>query len=437
MTIWLPIGLLLLAIGFLLVNRLLLIRRQAKLAKGGQDVRVYKDQLQELARDEERGVISGAEAAAARLEIQRRLLAAADRADLAAGNLRARPQLAGLLVVAVSGGSLGLYAMLGSPELPDMPYALRKAVEKEVLAEGPEKMPDLEQALASLAAKLEENPDNLDGWLLLGRTKMRMQAYGEAAQAFEKAQELGETHPQFLTDYATSLVHVDQGKVSEKARAMFQAATDKDPRIPRARYFLALDAAQNGKFEAAIREWKNMLAMAGPNDPWIDMVTQNIEQAGRVGKIDPDSVQPSSEFQGAYAKRQRLAPALSAETMKDAAQMSGDEQSEMIKSMVERLANRLKDNPDDLQGWLRLGNAYRVLQRPLDSADAYENAVRLDSQDTEIAGLYERALWEAGQAARQEGDSAKARKYLETLLARLGNDSPEYDAVKQNLDSLP
>src|SRR5271167_527464 len=94
--------------------------------RGSFDQAVYRDQLQELDRDLARGLITPADADAARLEIQRRLLAT-DKVQAPPSRLSRSPVLALIVFVVIAGGAVGSYLWLGAPGLPDEPFAARKA----------------------------------------------------------------------------------------------------------------------------------------------------------------------------------------------------------------------------------------------------------------------------------------------------------------------
>lgn len=221
---------------------------------------VYRDQLGELTRDRERGVIGAGEEEAARREIERRLLAAAGtEAETAA---KPRPVLAallGLFVIVVGGG---LYAVLGSPGLPDLPYAGR-AAERAVARH---QMPtDLNKAVADLEAKLKANPDNLDGWILLGRTEAARQNWHKSADAMRHAVALAPKRDDLLTAYAEIQVMADGGLVTPEARDAFTQALALDAKNARALWYLGLEAVQQHKVGMAQDYWRRLLTVLPPD----------------------------------------------------------------------------------------------------------------------------------------------------------------------------
>ena len=154
-------------------------------SRAAYDLEVYRDQLKELERERENGLISVTQADAARAEIGRRMLAldsaaakTADASPAVGGRTRI---VAVLLALVIPVGALAVYLPLGHPDEPAQPLASRvlprnDGVPAEVLA-----------AVDKLKQSLAEQPDSIDGWILLGRTYTRMNRYEEAADAFRHA----------------------------------------------------------------------------------------------------------------------------------------------------------------------------------------------------------------------------------------------------------
>jgi cytochrome c-type biogenesis protein CcmH len=217
---------------------------------------VYRDQLAELARDRDRGVVDPREEDAARREIERRLLAA-DRVA-ATSDAKPRPVLAALLGLATLTVAAVLYALMGSPGVPDRPYAER-AAERAVAKH---RMPtDLNKAVADLEAKLKAHPDNLDGWILLGRTEAMRQHWEKSAAAMRHAMLLVPKRPDIATAYGEMQIMADGGLVTPQARDALLAALKEEPKDLRALWYLGLEAVQQRKVGAARDYWQKLLAL--------------------------------------------------------------------------------------------------------------------------------------------------------------------------------
>jgi len=170
----------------------------------GHEVAIYRDQLAEIGREVERGTISAADAKAAELEVSRRLLAADRARDQVFEPVRQSSsslRLAASITILLPAATIGLYLALGAPQSPDLGLQPQAAS----LASLPEHQDtDLGQAVERLAARLQANPGDLDGWVLLARSKVVIGRFGDAAEAYEAA--LG------LADDADAHGRLAQGK---------------------------------------------------------------------------------------------------------------------------------------------------------------------------------------------------------------------------------
>jgi cytochrome c-type biogenesis protein CcmH len=219
---------------------------------------VYRDQLAELARDRDRGVIEAGEEAAARREIERRLLGADSPDETTAA--KPRPLLALSLGVGVLVVAALLYLAFGSPGLPDLPYADR-AAERARLAAIPQMPRDLNKAVAQLEAKLKVNPADLDGWILLGRTEAVREHWEKSAEAMRHAVALAPKRADLATAYGQIQVMADGGLVTPRARDAFLAAQALEPKDEQALWYLGLEAVQQRKVGAARDYWQKLLVL--------------------------------------------------------------------------------------------------------------------------------------------------------------------------------
>ena len=336
------------------------------------DVAIYKDQLAELERDLESGVISKAETEAARTEIERRLLGIA---AVASDANEAKSATGGKLVAIVFIGfglpviTAALYLHLGSPNYPNAPYAGRDISAERESQERRQEGQKMAGLVKTLAERMEREPTNLQGWLLLGRTYLTMEREEDAVAALRKAVELAPKDPSVATELAEALVIAANNRVGEEAHKIFKGVLSSDARAPRARYYLALADAQDGKLRDALQGWTDLLAVSPSDAPWRNTVTQRIQNTARDLKIDPASVKASlsakllgpDKPKALPAQPYSTAPGPNRSDIEAADQMLASERAEMIRGMVQRLADRMTDNPDDLEGWQRLAKAYRVL----------------------------------------------------------------------------
>ncbi len=335
--------------------------RRAPLA-GGSDVAVYRDQLDEVERDRAAGLIGEREAEAARIEVSRRLIAAADAeaatdaapSGAASGNATWRRRAVALVALLLLPlGAAALYLRLGAPLLPGQPLAQRQAA-------GPEHR-SIAELVARVEAHLAANPDDGRGWEVVAPVYFRMGRYEDAVTARRHALRLlGETAAR-EADLGEALVGAANGIVTGEAKAAFERAVRHDANEFKARYYLGLAAEQDGRPKDAVAAWRELLAQAPPGAPWIEMVRESLR------RIDPAAVAPGADGG---------APGPSAADIAAASELSPEQRGAMVSGMVARLAERLKTDGSDVEGWLRLVRAYVVLGRTAEARAAAADARR-------------------------------------------------------------
>jgi cytochrome c-type biogenesis protein CcmH len=377
---WLAVGGLT-ALALLLLVPPLLRRRAAGPSRLDCDLAVFRDQLGELERDVARGLIEPGQAEAARTEIERRMLAAADaaperRAAAAPGAFAGGRAAAAAVALLVPAGALSLYLAIGSPAVPDRPFVARTAAAGGGQAVGEAAVhASVEQAVAKLAERLRNRPEDLEGWLMLGRSYMTLERFGDAVRAYRQAVAASRNRADVAADYAEALVHASGGAVAAEARSLLEGVFAADPLNPKARYYLGLSLAQRGDLRAALQAWVDLMRLAPADAPWLPFVESQAAQAAQELGLAPGALKPSPEAErlaqglaaggpaaapGAREPRP-AAPGPTAEDMEAASKMTEADRAAMIRSMVDRLARRLAENPNDRDGWLRLARAYEVL----------------------------------------------------------------------------
>jgi cytochrome c-type biogenesis protein CcmH len=303
----------------------------------GSDRLVYQDQLREIDRDRAAGLIGGAEAESARIEISRRLLAAADAESAVpqqsgSGASARRRRAAGFAILIVPLVALALYLKLGSPDIPGQ-SALARANESGE-----------DRSIASLVSQVENhlarNPNDGAGWEVIAPVYLRLGRFTEAVMARKKAIALNGDSPTRESDLGEALVAAADGVVTDEAKLAFQHAVTGDAHNAKARYFIGLADEQDGNRDDAAREWRALLDDAPSDAPWKDLVGAAL---ARVTSGPPASGGPSAADMAA------------AENMPEAGR------TEMIRGMVQRLADRLHADGKDADGWMRLVRAYAIL----------------------------------------------------------------------------
>ncbi|HVA13118.1 MAG TPA: c-type cytochrome biogenesis protein CcmI [Stellaceae bacterium] len=229
-------------------------------ARAAYDRAIYRDQIKELERDVARGTVPDSEAGTARLELQRRLLSAeGDPAPTTGGARKPLIAVATALLIALIAG--GIYADMGSPGLPDDPYAARQA-ERDQAAQQQAQMVQIHAMVAKLADAMKAHPDDLDGWMRLGRSYAVLGQADDAAAAFAHAETLKPDDPGILMAEAQALMagHSMAEPLSNQVVALLDRVQTISPDTPAVMWYLGLHAAQQGDFATARADWQKVKA---------------------------------------------------------------------------------------------------------------------------------------------------------------------------------
>jgi cytochrome c-type biogenesis protein CcmH len=320
------------------------LARSRRVDGDASDVVIYRDQLHEIERDRASGTIGTAEADAARVEVSRRLLAAADAQAPPAADpalrLRHRRWTAVAAFVVIPLGAICVYLVLGSPNLPGQPLAQRFAA--------PADANSVAGLIARVETHLEHNPDDGRGWDVVAPIYMRLGRFDDAIRAYRSALKLeGETADR-QASLGEALAGAAGGVITTDAKGAFERALVLDKSNPRAQFYLGLAAEQDGRASEAVDRWQSLIAHAPADAPWLAYVREAL------ARVEPSRAQ--TQGSGAPA-----GSGPSAQDVASAAEMSPSERDQMVRGMVERLAARLSADGSDVEGWLRLMRAYVVL----------------------------------------------------------------------------
>lgn len=253
---------------------------------------IYRDQLAEIEKDRASGELNELDYQEAGAELQRRLLDDAEEADvtLATSAHPKRTLLALIVVLPLAAASL--YWWLGNPAGMD-PMARRDFTQS-----------DIEDMVAGLAAKLEKEPGNHQGWVMLARSYKAMGRYDEAERAFEKAMPLVEKHPQLLGAYADLLASKAGGNLEGKPEQLIAQALRLDPDDLQSIWLAGTAAFNRRDFATAIRHWEHGLKQLPPDSEDAQMLNNIIAEAKQ--KMGAGKVASTTAIGGQVA----LAPAL-------------------------------------------------------------------------------------------------------------------------------
>ena len=424
------------------VSALLVPLVKPRLAERGRlasDTAVYRDQLAEVERERGR-TLDAAEADAARTEIERRLLAAADQ-DLPLGARHSDGAssswhrfLTPALCLAVPLFALGLYLNIGTPGLPSAPFFARSHAPAGAPAFDEKKA--IAQAIATLQARLKQQPDDAEA----------LSALGEA-----------------LTQQA-------DGVVTPDAQAALRRALEKIPDDPRAMFYLGLAEAQGGDSKAALERWQALERKSPANAPWRPTLRAEMERVARAAGLP---VPPPSPGMPATPPAAGAGPGPTQDQVQAMQNLPPEERMKAIRGMVAGLEQRLAasqpatpaERAEHRAGWLRLANARRVLGEADKSAEAYAKADALapldppllaDWGESEVRQIQPGsapspaaiavlkrleaaepnnalALFYLGAASFANGDKANAALRWKKLLALLPPDAPIRKLLKERI----
>jgi len=323
------------------------------------DAEVYRDQLSEIDRDEKSGLIEGEAASQARAEIARRLIAAT-RATPKAGAMaasRATLGVAGLLCLIVPAGGIALYARMGLPDAPDFPLQARFESAN----------PDPNILIRRVELRLEEHPEDGRGWEVLAPVYLNSGRITESVNAWRNAIRTMGPDARRYGGLAEALVVMNQGKVTPETREAFAKVIELVPDDPRARFYLALGDAQDGNYDQAVAKLEALKKESAPDAPWIAVTDEQI-----------------ARMRAEQASQAKAPGNPTEDDVAAAAELSDTDRMQMIRTMVESLDSRLKDDPNNIEGWKRLVRSYAMLQQPDKAAEALQRglaAFPADSQD--------------------------------------------------------
>ncbi|KGJ03819.1 cytochrome c-type biogenesis protein CcmH [Paracoccus halophilus] len=338
------------------------------------DLRVYRDQMREIERDLERGLIGQADAERLRVEIGRKVLAA-DRALQRETAARRTPggMVAVVVLAVLVGGALLLYREIGAPGRPDAPIVQRIAdarafydqrpsqAEAEKNAPRPE-APELDPAYAELIERLREavaaNPDDPRGLELLAEHESRL---GNAAAAKEAQARLvalrgDKAGAADWARLAALTIEAAGGLITAEGENAIARALRTDPAYPQARFMAGLLQVQSGRPDLAFPIWAQLLAESPEDAPWTAPIRASIgDLAWFAGQ--PDYVPPALSS----APQTPAMPGPDAEAVAAAEEMTPDERQQMIEGMVKGLETRLTSQGGTAQEWARLIGALPVI----------------------------------------------------------------------------
>jgi cytochrome c-type biogenesis protein CcmH len=258
--------------------------------------------------------------------------------------------------------------------------------------------PSAETMVASLRERLRQDPDNHETWFLLGMTYRDSGQHAESGQAFRRAMELAPQNADYAAYLGETLLVLGGDSPPPEAERLFRRALELQPGNPQSLYYLATLKDLSGDHRGAIDDLVALLNSAPADAPWEPQVREAAVAIARQNNIDIAGRLPA----------QRAAPASSAtaaipgptrEQLDAARSIPPGQQDAMVQGMVDRLANRLRQNPRDADGWIRLMRSRMVLNDPAAARQALNSSLAAFANDPATQQRLRTAAGELGVPA--------------------------------------
>ncbi|MGI9355208.1 MAG: c-type cytochrome biogenesis protein CcmI [Rhizobiaceae bacterium] len=352
------------------------LSRKRSIKTGGSRTKFYEQQLQELGLN--RPEVSENGLAQERAEIGRRLLASQSEQEEQAAAGGGRDSLIAVSLGAllfIPGFTMAMYTVYGAPGFE----VARPEVEIT-----PVEQQSVTQLVAAAERQLQKNPDDLRGWTVVAAVYGRSGQFDKRANALSQIIRLSGPNASLLAELAEARSLANGGIVSEQTVSTLKQALEADPGNIKARAYLLLATEQEGRFGDALTGWHKLLESAKGHKVWEDRISQRI-----------------AALQNRIASQTQIGP--SNKQVEEAAKLAPGEQQAMIENMVAGLAQRLEDDPDDIEGWLRLLRSYHVLGKRDEIETAWQKSRGFFAGKPEQAARLIAALKEFGYSIGEDG----------------------------------
>jgi cytochrome c-type biogenesis protein CcmH len=234
--------------------------------------------------------------------------------------------------------------------------------------------PTMEASIAALQQRLRQDPDNDQGWYLLGLSYRGGERFTEAAQAFRRAHELAPRNADYAAHLGEALILASDGTPPPEAQQMFRRALELQPGNAQARYYLATLRDMRGDHRGAVDDLLTLLREAPAGAPWEPQVREAVTAIAREHRIDIASRMPPPVTAPAPTATAAI-PGPTPEQMRAASAIPPSQQDQMVRAMVDGLAARLRQNPRDADGWIRLMRSRMVLREASAASEALRSAL--------------------------------------------------------------
>ncbi|WP_177420403.1 c-type cytochrome biogenesis protein CcmI [endosymbiont of Lamellibrachia barhami] len=302
-------GLTLLAMAFVVLP-LLRGLKNTGISSDELNLEVFQQQLEELDNDLDSGILDQARYDAARKDLEKEFLTDVSGNKVAPATMNrssGRWVIGAAVLIPVS--AVILYQILGTPEI--IPRLTGQVPDTTVNSaqEKAKNMPPMEELVQKLADKLVEQPENIDGWLMLARSYMSMDRVQEGLEAYGQAMRLAPENTAVLLAYAEGLAKTDSNNFTGKAASLVEKAIKLDGDNPNARWMMGIVSYQRGDYSAAVEHWERTQTLLGPDNKDAATITNALADARRemgeapkLPSIIPQAVAKSAPTANAASK---------------------------------------------------------------------------------------------------------------------------------------
>jgi cytochrome c-type biogenesis protein CcmH len=233
-------------------------------------------------------------------------------------------------------------------------------------------MAQMKAAMEKLASRLKEHPEDLDGWLMLARSYTVIGRYAEAADAYEHAQARVMENGDLLVNWIELRLMLNNRKFDARTQELLERAAQVAPDSSDVLLLRALAAHDRGDTAAS------------------DALISQLHERFAPGSKERQDIDKALD---SWMKRGDAPATEQAQTAAPSADSPAAAGAPDPKVMVQRLADRLKEHPEDTDGWLRLARSYAVLGRPAEANDAFEHAQTQAMQDPGMLAIWIEMRW--------------------------------------------
>jgi len=276
---WSLVACMLLIALLVIVRHLVVTRQIGQVSAESSILAIFKQRLRELEQEQNAGLISTEQLQTVKLDMEKTLL---DEVNVPAGesvtqSLRIPPdwKTAGLVLILIPVLAIGLYFQLGQPGIID---ALRLS-SVHGAADGQEQLATIEAMVDKLAARLQNSPDDVEGWMMLARSYKALGRFADAVTAYEHLYALTGDEPGVLLQYADAIAMANGNQMSGKPAELVQKALALSPDNTMGLWLAGMAASEQGDNNAALEYWQRLLPQIQDDAESYQEVTRLIQGA--------------------------------------------------------------------------------------------------------------------------------------------------------------